>query len=71
MTALEELTKWWNEEFPDWDKSSEGYRIIEKAIELMDKEKQQIIDSFERGVFDKEHGNQYKNGQEYFIDNYE
>jgi hypothetical protein len=48
LTALQELIKWFNER-PEYDKSSEGYDIIEKTKELLNKEKQQIINAYCKG----------------------
>lgn len=65
MTALQELTKWWNEDFPEWKKSSEGFEIIEKAIELMEKEKQQIAHAYEFGCIE-EMKETFKTGKEFY-----
>jgi hypothetical protein len=72
MTAIIKLIEWWKNEFPDWEKSSEGYAIIDKAIELMEAEKQQIINAYE------EANNKIcascwdcKIGEEYFKETYE
>lgn len=73
MTALKELLKWWDEQLPDCYKSPEGYAVIEKAIELLEKEKQQIIDAYDWGISDKEYSDliSYENGTKYFEDTYE
>jgi hypothetical protein len=42
-TAMQELMQWFNER-PQYDKTSEGYEIMQKAQELLAKEKEQIID---------------------------
>jgi hypothetical protein len=47
-TAMQELIEYFNER-PEYDKTSEGYEIIEKAKQLLKKEKKQIIDAFEVG----------------------
>jgi hypothetical protein len=48
QTALQELIEWFDE-LPEYDKSSEGYSIIEKAKELLHKEKESIIKSYNEG----------------------
>lgn len=47
-TAMQELIDYFNER-PEYDKTSEGYEIIEKAKQLLEKEKEQIIDAFDYG----------------------
>ena len=39
---MQELIDYFNER-PEYDKTSEGYEIIQKAIELIEIEKEQII----------------------------
>jgi hypothetical protein len=48
ITAMQELIEYFNER-PEYDKTSEGYEIIEKAKQLLKKEKEQIIDAFDMG----------------------
>jgi hypothetical protein len=45
QTAIQELIEWFNK-LPEYDKSSEGYSIIEKAKELIHKEKECIIKAY-------------------------
>ena len=79
MTALKVLIKWWDEDFPNWDKSSEGFSIIEKAKELLEKEEKQIIEAYEIGYDDGFHSDlslsEYekceKIGEIYFKETYE
>ena len=40
-TAIQELIEWFHNR-PEYDKTSEGYEIMEKAKELLEKEKEQI-----------------------------
>jgi hypothetical protein len=40
-TAMQELIDYFNER-PEYDKTSEGYEIIEKSKQLLEKEKEQI-----------------------------
>jgi hypothetical protein len=53
-TAMQELIEYFNER-PEYDKTSEGYEIIEKAKLLLEKEKEQII---------KAHTNAYLIGED-------
>jgi hypothetical protein len=55
-TPLQELMQWFNER-PQYDKTSEGYEIMQKAQELLAKEKEQIIDAYENGVGDENERN--------------
>jgi hypothetical protein len=55
QTALQELIEWFDE-LPEYDKSSEGYSIIEKAKELINKEKEQIIKSYNDGFMSSAEG---------------
>ena len=48
-TAMQELIDYFNER-PEYDKTSEGYEIIQKAIELLEKEKEQICNSYVEGL---------------------
>jgi hypothetical protein len=43
-TPLQELMQWFNER-PQYDKTSEGYEIMQKAQELLAKEKEQITEA--------------------------
>jgi hypothetical protein len=47
-TAMQELIEWFYNR-PEYDKTSEGYEIMEKAKELLEKEKEQIIDAYING----------------------
>ena len=47
-TAMQELIDYFNER-PEYDKTSEGYEIIEKAKQLLEKEKDQLYHSFYAG----------------------
>jgi len=55
-TAMQELIEYFNER-PEYDKTSEGYEIIEKAKLLLEKEKEQIIKAYNQadleGYFQK------------------
>ncbi len=44
-TAMQELIEWFYNR-PEYDKTSEGYEIIEKAKELLEKEKDWIIHTY-------------------------
>ena len=46
---MQELIDYFNER-PEYDKTSEGYEIIEKAKQLLEKEKEQICDSYVEGL---------------------
>lgn len=48
-TAMQELIEYFNER-PEYDKTSEGYEIIQKAIELIEKEKEQICNAYTDGL---------------------
>ena len=48
-TPLQELMKWFNER-PQYDKTSEGYEIMQKAQELLSKEKEQICNAYTDGL---------------------
>ena len=50
-TAMQELIEYFNER-PEYDKTSEGYEIIQKAIELIEKEKEQIMNAHLEGWSD-------------------
>ena len=52
QTAMQELIKYFNER-PEYDKTSEGYEIIEKAKQLLEKEKEQMLDF---GLYVKKNG---------------
>ena len=41
---MQELMEWFYNR-PEYDKTSEGYEIMEKAKELLEKEKEQIIEA--------------------------
>jgi hypothetical protein len=43
-TAMQELIEYFNER-PEYDKTSEGYEIIEKAKQFLEKEKEQIVNA--------------------------
>ena len=47
-TAMQELIEYFNER-PEYDKTSEGYELIEKAKQLLEKEKEQIIEAVNYG----------------------
>jgi hypothetical protein len=49
MTALQELMQWFNER-PEYDKTSEGYEIMQKAQELLTKEAEQLKEMYLRGI---------------------
>ena len=49
MTPIQELMKWFNER-PEYDKTSEGYEIMQKAQELLAKEKEQICNAYTDGL---------------------
>jgi len=70
MTAIQELVNWWDNEYPDWDKSSEGYSLIEKAKGLLEKERQQIAHAYEMG-FIEEMQKVFKTGNEFYKSLYE
>jgi hypothetical protein len=42
MTPLQELIKWFNER-PQYDKTSEGYEIMQKAQELLQDERGNMV----------------------------
>lgn len=46
---MQELIEYFNER-PEYDKTSEGYEIIQKAIELIEKEKEQICNAYTDGL---------------------
>jgi hypothetical protein len=48
-TAMEELIEWFHNR-PEYDKTSEGYEIMEKARLLLEKENKQIMDSWKEGT---------------------
>jgi hypothetical protein len=48
-TAIQELIEWFHNR-PEYDKTSEGYEIMEKAKELLEKENKQIMDSWKEGT---------------------
>jgi len=50
-TAMQELIEYFNKR-PEYDKTSEGYEIIEKAKQLLEKEKEQIRQSYIFGHYD-------------------
>jgi len=58
-TAMQELMEWFYNR-PEYDKSSEGYEIMEKAKELLEKEKEQILNDYMEGV---DAGILYSNGK--------
>ena len=67
-TAMQELIDYFNER-PEYDKTSEGYEIIQKAIELIEKEKEQIENAYRDGlVASRYNGNE--NTEEYYYDLY-
>jgi hypothetical protein len=47
-TALQELMQWFNER-PQYDKTSEGYEIMQKAQELLASEKEHVMMAFNDG----------------------
>jgi hypothetical protein len=65
-TPLQELMQWFNER-PQYDKTSEGYEIMQKAQELLAKEKEQIIDAYSDGHYIKD---EFYNPKEYYNQTY-
>ena len=65
MTALQELISWWENDYPDWNKSSEGYAIMEKVKYLLEKEKYQIEDAFDCGLT-SEIKDSFESGNEFY-----
>jgi hypothetical protein len=63
-TAMQELIEYFNER-PEYDKTSEGYEIIQKAIELIEKEKEQICNAYTDGL-----EGPYLGAEEYYYDLY-
>ncbi len=47
-TPLQELMHWFNER-PQYDKTSEGYEIMQKAQELLTSEAEHIIQAYDAG----------------------
>ena len=47
-SPLQELMKWFNER-PEYDKTSEGYEIMQKAQELLKTESEHIMMAFNDG----------------------
>jgi hypothetical protein len=73
-TAMQELIEYFNER-PEYDKTSEGYEIIEKSKQLLEKEKEQIINAHTEGYsnYDSEmtsieYYNQTYNQKQHIID---
>lgn len=65
-TPLQELMEWFNER-PQYDKTSEGYEIMQKAQELLAKEKQNIINAYMDGHHIKD---EFYNPEEYYKENF-
>jgi hypothetical protein len=63
-TAMQELIEYFNER-PEYDKTSEGYEIIEKAKQLLEKEKEQICNAFSRGL-GTELGLDWEDSEQYY-----
>lgn len=64
-SPLQELMKWFNER-PEYDKTSEGYEIMQKAQELLKTESEHIMMAFNdgkvSGIFKKDKtANKYYN----------
>jgi predicted unusual protein kinase regulating ubiquinone biosynthesis (AarF/ABC1/UbiB family) len=50
-SPLQDLMKWFNEK-PEYDKSSEGYEIMQKAQELLAKEADFAREAYIQGHYD-------------------
>ena len=61
---MQELIEYFNER-PEYDKTSEGYEIIEKAKQLLEKEKEQICNAFSRGL-GTELGLDWEDSEQYY-----
>jgi hypothetical protein len=48
-TPLQKLMQWFNER-PQYDKTSEGYEIMQKAQELLSEEKENICNAYNEGL---------------------
>ena len=67
-TAMQELIEYFNNR-PEYDKTSEGYEIIQKAIELIEKEKEQIIKAMTYSTYREMKGINVSN-EEYYNQTY-
>jgi hypothetical protein len=75
-TAMQELIEYFNNR-PEYDKTSEGYEIIQKATELLEKEKEQIIEAHFAGWSDaydyleSDSNDRARQSEEYYEETYE
>lgn len=68
LTAMQELLDWLQD--PTITSNQDKYNCIEKVKELLQKEKQQIIDAYDEGYSDGMYENEYDKGEQYYEETY-